>query len=209
MRLGYARPPSTPAIVADAIVPSVGLYHAPGDAEPADSLDNPTWEGLPGVYLVMQQWGDWLEVQVSMRPNESTAWIRAADVSIRQTQFRIVVNISQRSLVAYNGATPFLETQVAVGTGSTPTPTGNYFVDGTVQVTDPTGPYGAYQMSVAAFSDVHYSFGGGIGQIALHGTNNPALLGMPASNGCVRMTNEAITVLANTAPPGTPVTIIA
>ena len=76
-------------------------------------------------------------------------------------------------------------------------------------MSDPTGPYGAYQMSVAAFSDVYYSFGGGIGQIALHGTNDPALLGTPASHGCVRMTNEAITQLANTAPPGTPVTIIA
>ena len=52
LRLGYARPPSSPAMVADAIVPTVGLYNAPGDAEPADSLDNPTWEGLPGVYLV-------------------------------------------------------------------------------------------------------------------------------------------------------------
>lgn len=209
LRLGYARPPSSPAVVADAIVPSVGLYNAPGDAEPADTLDNPTWEGLPGVYLVMQQWEDWLEVQIPMRPNESTAWIRKADVSIRQTPYRIVVNVSERRLVAYDGATPILETQVAVGAGSTPTPLGNYFVDGTVQVSDPTGPYGAYQMSVAAFSDVHYSFGGGIGQIALHGTNNPALLGTPASNGCVRMTNEAITMLANTAPPGTPVTIIA
>ncbi len=90
---------------------------------------------------------------------------------------------------------------MAVGTGSTPTPTGNYFVDGTVQVPDPSGPYGAYQMSVAAFSDVHYSFGGGIGQIAIHGTNDPALLGTPASNGCVRMTNDDITLLANAAPP--------
>ena len=209
LRLGYARPPSSPAVVADAIVPTVGLYNAPGDPEPADTLDNPTWEGLPGVYLVQQEWGDWLEVQVSMRPNESTAWIRKADVSIRQTQFRILINLSDRRLVAYDGAQPILDTTVAVGTGSTPTPTGNYFVDGTVAVADPSGPYGAYQMSVAAFSDVHYSFGGGIGQIALHGTNNPALLGTPASNGCVRMTNEDITLLANAAPTGTPVQITA
>ncbi len=207
LRLGYARPPSSPAIVADAIVPSVGLYNAPGDAEPADSLDNPTWEGLAGVYLVQQEWGDWLEVQVSMRPNESTAWIRKADVSLRQTQYRIVISLSERRLVAYDGATQILDTAVAVGTGSTPTPTGNYFVDGTVQIPDPSGPYGAYQMSVAAFSNVHYSFGGGIGQIAIHGTNNPALLGTPASNGCVRMTNEDITLLANSAPSGTPVQI--
>jgi len=209
LRLGYARPPSSPALVADAVVPTVGLYNAPGDAEPADTLDNPTWEGLPGVYLVMQQWNDWLEVQIPMRPNESTAWIRAADVSLRQTPYRIVVNVSERRLIAYEGATPFLDTTVAVGAGSGPTPTGNFFVDGTVKVLDPTGPYGAYQMSVAAFSDVYYSFGSGIGQIALHGTNDPALLGTPASHGCVRMTNDAITQLANTAPPGTPVTILA
>jgi len=208
LRLGYARPPSSPALVADAIVDSVGLYNAPGDAEPADSLDNPTWEGLPGVYLVQQQWGDWLEVQIPMRPNESTAWIKKSDVTIRQTPYRIVVDIAERRLIAYEGATVILDTTVAVGAGSTPTPTGNYFIDGTVQVSDPSGPYGAYQMSVAAFSNVHYSFGGGIGQIALHGTNNPALLGTPASNGCVRMTNDDITLLATVAPPGTPVQIV-
>ncbi|MEA2717842.1 MAG: hypothetical protein QOI99_2159 [Actinomycetota bacterium] len=208
LRLGYARPPAMPAKVADAVVPTVGLYNAPGDAEAADSLDNPTWEGLPGVYLVQQEYGDWLEVQIPMRPNESTAWIRKADVSIRQTQYRIVVNVSERRLVAYDGPTPFLDTTVAVGASSGPTPRGNFFVDGTVPIDDPTGPYGAYQMSVAAFSDVYQTFGGGIGQIALHGTNDPALLGTPASHGCVRMTNEAITLLANTAPPGTPVQII-
>jgi lipoprotein-anchoring transpeptidase ErfK/SrfK len=209
LRLGYARPPASPAVVADAIVPTVGLYNAPGDPEPADALDNPTWEGLPGVYLVQQEYGDWLEVQIPMRPNESTAWIKKADVSIRQTQYRIQISLSQRRLIAYDGASAILDTTVAVGTGSTPTPTGNYFVDGTVQVPDPDGPYGAYQMSVAAFSDVHYSFGGGIGQIAIHGTNNPALLGTPASNGCVRMTNDDITLLAHSAPPGTPVQISA
>lgn len=208
LRLGYARPPSSPAVVADAIVPEVGLYSAPGDPEPAETLDNPTWEGLPGVYLVQQEWGDWLEVQVPMRPNGSTAWIRKSDVSLRQTQHRIVVILSERRLIAYDGAQPFLDTTVAIGAGRTPTPTGNYYVDGTVQVADPTGPYGAYQMSVAAFSDVHHSFGGGIGQIAIHGTNDPALLGTPASNGCVRMTNEDVTLLANAAPPGTPVQIL-
>lgn len=209
LRLGYARPPAYPAVVADAVVPTVGLYNAPGDPEPAGTLDNPTWEGLPGVYLVMQEWGDWLEVQVSMRPNESTAWIKRSDVSLRHSRHRIVVDLSDRRLVAYDGDRPILDTTVAIGAGSTPTPTGNYFVDGTVKVADPTGPYGAYQMSVAAFSDVHETFGGGIGQIAIHGTNNPALLGTPASNGCVRMTNDDITVLANTAPVGTPVQIVA
>ena len=208
LRVGQARPPAFPATVADARGGSIALYNAPGDAAPGDVLDNPTWEGLPLVFLVQQQAGDWLEVQVSMRPNEATAWVRAADVTLREVAYRIVVDTGAKRLTAYSRQGVFLDVPVAVGTGSTPTPTGNYFLDGAVKVPYDDGPYGAYQLSVAAFSNVHYSFGGGIGQIAIHGTNNPALIGTPASNGCVRMTNDDVTQLALTVPVGTPVQIV-
>jgi lipoprotein-anchoring transpeptidase ErfK/SrfK len=208
LRLGYAHPPPNPAQVADAIVPKVGLYSAPGDPEPAEFANNPTWEGLPGVYLVMQSSGDWLEVQVSMRPNESTAWIKASEVTVRQTPYRIFIDTGALRLVAYDGAKPFLDTKVAVGTGDSPTPTGNYFVDGRVSGLDPGGPYGTHQVSVAAFSNVYSTFGGGVGQIAIHGTNDPAKLGTPASHGCVRMLNDDIAKLADMVPDGTPVQIV-
>jgi lipoprotein-anchoring transpeptidase ErfK/SrfK len=208
LRLGYAHPPPSPALVADAIVPKVGLYSAPGDPEPAEFADNPTREGLPGVYLVMQSAGEWMEVQVSMRPNESTAWIKASDVTVRPTPYRIYIDTGARRLVAYDGAKPVLDTQVAVGTGGTPTPTGNFFVDGRVGGLDPAGPYGTHQVSVAAFSNVLSTFGGGVGQIAIHGTNDPGKLGTPASHGCVRMTNDDIATLADMVPDGTPVQIV-
>ena len=208
LRLGYAHPPSTPAVVADAIGPKVGLYSSPDEPEPAEFANNPTWEGLPGVFLVMQTAGDWLEVQVSMRPNESTAWIKASEVTLRETSYRIFIDTNARRLVAYDGANVVLDTQVAVGTGSTPTPTGSYFVDGRVGGLDPGGPYGTHQISVAAFSNVHKTFGGGIGQIAIHGTNDPSKLGTPASNGCVRMTNDDVAKLADMVPEGTPVQIV-
>ena len=152
----------------------------------------------------MQRAGDWLEVQVSMRPNESTAWIKASEVTLRETSYRIFVDTNARRLVAYDGATPVLDTTVAVGTGSTPTPTGNYFVDGRVGGLDPGGPYGTHQISVAAFSNVHKTFGGGVGQIAIHGTNDPSKLGTPASNGCIRMTNDDVAKLADMVPRGHP-----
>ena len=208
LRVGQARPPAFPAMAADAVVDPVPLYSAPGDAEPGDVLDNPTWEGLPVVFLVQQQMGDWLEVQISMRPNEGTAWVRASDVSVRQVPYRIVVDTVAKRLTAYSRQGAFLDVPVAVGTGSTPTPTGSYFLDGAVKVPNDDGPYGAYQLSVAAFSNVHYSFAGGVGQIAIHGTNNPALIGTPASNGCVRMTNDDVTLLAHSVPVGTPVEIV-
>ena len=49
---------------------------------------------------------------------------------------------------------------------------------------------------------------GGIGQIAMHGTNHPNLLGQAISNGCVRMDNTVITQMADLAPAGTPVEVL-
>ncbi len=208
LRVGFAPPAPSPATVADAIGERVPLYGAPGDPEPEEWLDNPTWEGLPVLFLVHGRQGEWLNVQVSIRPNQATVWVRESDVTLRQVPYRVVVDVDARSLTAYDGDRVMLEARVAPGASSTPTPRGDFFVDGIVALDDTTGPYGSHQISVAAFSDVHFSFGGGIGQIALHGTNNPALIGTPASNGCVRMTNADISALATVLPLGTPVRIV-
>ena len=96
LRRGVARPISSPATVADVKGSEIGLYSTPGQAVADDSFDNPTWEGLPLVFLVQQRPGDWLEVQLNTRPNQTTAWVRAADVSLRQVTHRIVVSLASR-----------------------------------------------------------------------------------------------------------------
>jgi lipoprotein-anchoring transpeptidase ErfK/SrfK len=208
LRRGVARPIVAPAMVADVKGATIGLHSAPGQALADESADNPTWEGLPLVFLVQQVQGDWLEVQLNSRPNQTTAWVRASEVTIRQVKHRIVVNLASRSLTVYDGTTPVMEAEVAIGTPSTPTPRGNYYVDGAVRTPDPSGVYGPFQVSVAAFSEVLMSFGTGVGQIALHGTNAPGLIGTAASNGCLRMNNADITRLANTVEIGAPVQIV-
>jgi len=207
LRRGVARPISSPATVADVKGSKIGLYSTPGQPEADEAFDNPTWEGLPLVFLVQQRQGDWLEVQLNTRPNQTTAWVRAADVSLRQVTHRIVVSLASRSLTVYDGQTPVMEAAVAIGDPTTPTPRGNYYIDGAVRTPDPSGVYGPYQVSVAAFSEVLMSFGSGVGQIAFHGTNAPSLVGSAVSNGCLRMKNADITRLANTVEIGTPVQI--
>lgn len=206
-RYGIARPVSLPATVADAAVARVGLYEDMGQAESPESLRNPTREGLPLVFLVQQSIGAWLEVQVPVRPNMGTAWIKAADVTLRQVPYRIVVDVNAQRLSAYQLGEKVLEADVATGLAGTPTPTGTFYLDGIVQVEQADGPYGPYQLSVAAFSTVFTSFGGGNGQIAIHGTNSPGRIGAPASAGCVRMNNDDITRLASFVRSGTPVEI--
>ena len=207
LRRGVARPVSSPATIADVTGSTIGLYSTPGQAEADDTFDNPTWEGLPLVFLVQQRQGDWLEVQLNTRPNQTTAWVRAADVSLRQVSHRIVVSLADRSMTVYDGQMPIMQAPVAIGTPSTPTPRGNYYIDGAVRTPDPGGVYGPFQLSVAAFSEVLMTFGSGVGQIAMHGTNAPSLIGSDVSNGCLRMNNADITRLANTVEIGTPVQI--
>ncbi len=207
LRRGVARPISSPATIADVKVAHIGLYSTAGQAEPDDSFQNPTWEGLPLVFLVQQRQGDWLEVELNSRPNNTTAWVRTADVSLRTTTQRIVVSLADRSLTVYDGQAVVMQAPVAVGTSATPTPRGNFYIDGAVRTPDPGGVYGPYQLSIAAFSEVLMTFGTGIGQIAMHGTNAPSLIGSAVSNGCVRMNNADVTRLANSVAIGTPVQI--
>lgn len=195
--------------VADALGPSVSLFSEPGvPYEPKPALANPTHEGLPVVFLVLEEQGDWLKVRVSSRPNNLVLWVQRSEVALRTVPNRVVVEVGAHRVTVYHGDDVLLQEPVAVGTARTPTPLGDFFVDGIVPLRE-GGPYGTGQVSVAGFSDVLQSFGGGVGQIAMHGTNRPQLLGQNVSNGCVRMSNDSINRVMMLAPLGTPVTVVA
>ena len=73
----------------------------------------------------------------------------------------------------------------------------------------PSGAYGPLLISLGIFSNDLNSFGGSVPKIALHGTNNPSLMGQYASNGCIRVRNEIITQIAGLVQPGSKVVITA
>jgi lipoprotein-anchoring transpeptidase ErfK/SrfK len=201
-------PQAQPFEVAHAAVSSVPLYDAPGGMA-YHSLPNPTHEGFPLALAVREHRSDgWLRVSVPMRPNGSQAWVSMSDVYIRQVPNMVVVDLASRQLVVLEGGTyrEVFRAPVAVGTDSTPTPTGEFYIDGT-QDLEGGGAYGSRILSVAGFSEVYESFGSGNGQIAIHGTNQPGYIGQPVSNGCVRMYDSDVDTLASLAPVGTPVSI--
>jgi lipoprotein-anchoring transpeptidase ErfK/SrfK len=205
-------PPVHSFEAADAVVSAVKLYDAPGATAPTSFLPNPTAEQVPLAFLVKAHGpAGWLQVQFARRPNESTAWIHAEDVSLRRVDNRIVIERQARQLTVYRGDSDevLFQAPVATGTSKTPTPLGNFFIDIVVKLTNTTGVYGPFQLSVAAFSDVLQTFDGGPAQIAIHGTNRPDLIGKFVSNGCVRLNNRDITALQPLVPVGTPVQIVA
>lgn len=195
-------------LVADAAVPEVSIYESPLDWEPVDTMSNPTHEGVLLIFSVLSQEGGWLNVRLPKRPNDSTGWIKASEVRIRKVPNRIVVDRSEHTLLALRGDEVLMEMAVGVGLANTPTPLGNFYVDISVPFQNTGGPYGAFMLSVAGYSEVLTNFGGGNGQIAIHGTNNRGSVGINSSNGCLRLYNEDILELKDLAPTGTPVEII-
>jgi lipoprotein-anchoring transpeptidase ErfK/SrfK len=208
----FPQAPAPPSgyLAADAVVPAVAYFTNVGDPQPAGVATNPTINGGPLVFRVLEDKGDWLHVEISKRPNGTTGWIQRTDVALREVANRVVVALGARKLSVFNGDQQLvMETTVAIGRPSAPTPVGSFFIEGSFPTGSSGGAYGVLILTVSAFSDVYQTFAGGIGQIGIHGTNAPQLLGQAVSHGCVRMTNADVTQLNQLAPPGTPVDIVA
>jgi lipoprotein-anchoring transpeptidase ErfK/SrfK len=195
------------AIVAEARVPAVAVYRTPHAKRPVMTLRNPNAHGARLVFLVKSRRAGWERVYLPMRPNGSTGWIRDRQVDLAANPYRVTVSLHARHLTVTKAGRKFLSAPVGVGKSVTKTPTGTYFVVELLEQTNPSGVYGPFAFGLSAYSNVLYSFGGGPGQIGLHGTNEPGALGSDVSHGCIRVANTTITRLARVLPLGTPVII--
>jgi lipoprotein-anchoring transpeptidase ErfK/SrfK len=182
----------------------VAIYAAP-DGAVTETLTNPQPTGAPLVFLVAATKGSWLQVHLAQRPNGSTGWIKADAVTLSNLDYSLTVSTEQRTLELSKNGTMVKTFSVATGTGGTPTPHGSFYL---TELLAPTNSgYGPYAFGLSAFSDALTSFGGGPGQIGLHGTDDAASIGTAASHGCIRLSNPDITELAGLLPLGTPITI--
>jgi lipoprotein-anchoring transpeptidase ErfK/SrfK len=194
-------------LVAEAAVARVPVFPQPEGGNPFVRLERQGIFGEPRVFLVQEERGDWLRALLPMEPNGSEGWIRARDVTLSEHSYRIRVDITARRLTVFEDDRVVLRQTVAVGTPGAPTPTGLFFTTVLAKPDDPSGPYGRFAYGLSAYSEVYEEFAGGDGQVAIHGTNAPSLIGQAVSHGCIRMENSAITRLARLVPLGTPVRI--
>jgi lipoprotein-anchoring transpeptidase ErfK/SrfK len=149
----------------------------------------------------------WLEVRLPGRPNGHTGWIRKAGTARSVTNWHIVVSPTRRRVTVYLYGRPTRVFSAVVGKPSTPTPTGQFFVEEAIALR-PTDVGAPFALALSARSNVLQEFAGGPGQIALHGLSNVGgVLGTAVSHGCVRLADTAIRWLAARIGPGVPVTI--
>jgi len=148
----------------------------------------------------------WYRVQLPIKPNGVTGYVRAAAVRTGRVRSRVVVDLSARRLTLYRKGRPVLRTSVAVGSSATPTPLGRYYVNQRLIPADASGPFGPAAIGISAHSTVLTTWTQG-GPIAIHGTNEPWSIGHAVSNGCIRVRNAVLRRLFRVTPAGTPVTI--
>lgn len=203
----WSVPPETAVATTDGAIPGSA---APGEAP--DMTVPASWFGYPSVLPVIGQTPGWLEVRLAQRPNESTTWVPAGDVTLSTTPYRLVLDLSTEHLAVYDAGQEILNFPAGIGTPDDPTVTGSYFI--TMKVPPPDPGYGPFVLVTSAHSDAITDWeGSGDAIIAIHGpidAYDDSLIGTTGaqiSHGCVRLHDADLAQLAMI-PPGTPLDIL-
>jgi lipoprotein-anchoring transpeptidase ErfK/SrfK len=152
----------------------------------------------------------WVRVALPSRPNGRTGWVSADRVALARTRWRVVVDVSDRTVALLRAGRLVLRVRAVVGAPGTPTPTGRFAVYEKARQADAHGFLGPWALHLTAHSEVLDDYGGGPGRVAIHGRDGASLrdpLGSAASHGCVRIDDGAVSLLARRLPVGAPVTI--
>jgi lipoprotein-anchoring transpeptidase ErfK/SrfK len=210
-RSAVVRAGSANVTVAAVVRSTSRAYRRPG-ARPFAQFGRLNVNGFPTVFRVLStvRGADcaprWLRVQLPIKPNGVTGYVRANAVTTGHVHSRVLVDLSAKRLTLFVNGRRVLATTVAVGSPATPTPTGRYYVNQRLIPQDPGGPYGPAAIGISAYSNVLTGWAQG-GPIAIHGTDEPWSIGHAVSNGCIRVRNPVLRRLFKVTPAGTPVLI--
>jgi lipoprotein-anchoring transpeptidase ErfK/SrfK len=146
------------------------------------------------------------ELAVPYGATGATGWIPLRGLKQRSTSLLVDVDLSRHRLVVERRGQVLFGTRAAIGSPSSPTPTGRYFV--TDRVPFPSGgALGTYAFGISGIQPNLPAGWSGGNQLAIHGTNDPASIGRSVSAGCVRVPAAALRRLIPLLHLGTPVVI--
>jgi hypothetical protein len=170
-----------------------------------------TWFGVQSVLPVVATRPGWVEVRLAQRPNGSTAWLPARDVTLSRTHYFITINLATMRLTLYFANRKVFSARASIGTLTDPTPTGHFFVAFTQPIPQPNPGYGPFILVTSAHSQaIGDRAGSGDALIGIHGPlGDDGLIGTACariSPGCIRLHVSALLKLRDV-PPGTPINI--
>jgi len=196
--------------VAEALDPHLVVRDAAsGSAEEVATLT--ASEAVSGriICLVVQQVGDWVEVELPTGPAGRTGWVARDDVALSRHRFRIEVARGARTLTLYTGSVVALSTPISLGPDAPPAGE-RLFITELVQPPDAAGAYGAYAYGLSGAANDAAAYAAGRGVVAVHAVNDPSVLGADAPAGSIGVAPDIMTRMADTIglPLGTPVDVV-
>jgi L,D-transpeptidase catalytic domain len=187
----------------------VTVHAAPGGPVIADlpgttPLGSPTWLWV----VATARHGRWGRVVLPLRPNGRTGWIDLRTVRTERTQVWVRASLRDRRIWLMRGSQSLATFSAAIGAPGTSTPIGRFSVTDRVLTGDPNGPFGWFAFGLSGHQpNLPPQWAGG-DQLAIHGTDDPASIGTPASHGCLRVSAQALVRLRRTLQLGMPVVIM-
>jgi lipoprotein-anchoring transpeptidase ErfK/SrfK len=200
-------------VAAQSVVATIAPAGAPASrvaGGPATGQVPGQWLGAASVLPVISQQPGWVEVRLAQRPNESTAWVPAADVSLASDSYHVVIDLRTTHLQLYDGGQVVANFPAGIGIPAAPTPTGRFFV--ALFARPPSTGYGQFVMVTSAHSNTISDWEqSGDAIVAIHGSlGSDAAIGTTGarvSHGCIRLHDTDLTRLREV-PAGTPIDIV-
>jgi lipoprotein-anchoring transpeptidase ErfK/SrfK len=193
------------------VLTSAAVRRAPAQEAVVAKVGNQTPEGTTNIVLVYghAERGAgklWVQVRVPSRPDDAQGWVpRSVLGGYRPVGTRLVVDRRSLTATLWRGERRIFRARVGVGTASTPTPSGDFYVRNELhKYSSPF--YGPVAFGTSARSATLTDWPAG-GFVGIHGTNRPDLIPGRISHGCIRMSNADILRLARLMPVGTPLTV--
>jgi lipoprotein-anchoring transpeptidase ErfK/SrfK len=181
----------------------VGVRAQPGGAVVA-RLGPKTEFGSPTVLPVVRRRGSWIGVLTTALPNGQIGWISASAALVPfRTYYRIDASLRRREIVVRRAGQVVQRFPIAIGSPTTPTPTGRFAVTDKLLTTNAASPYGCCILALSA-TQAHTPQGwGGGDRVAIHATNLPETIGTAASLGCMRAPADEVRRAVDRVPLGT------
>ncbi|MGH3008591.1 MAG: L,D-transpeptidase [Gaiellaceae bacterium] len=201
-----SRVADVPDLVARPLHASVVLHAAPGGRALVRVGPRSVFGG-PVAFGVVGARGKWLRVTSEALPNEHYGWVeRGRDVSVRADRWALHAFLARHVLIVLHDGHVARSIPVAIGTASSPTPTGRFAVAEKLPGSGFASVYGCCILGLTAHQP-HPPAGWSTSRayfIAIHGGSG---IGAAVSAGCLHASEADLRFLMRWIPLGTAIRI--
>ena len=153
---------------------------------PEEQLNSPTW--VP----VIANKGDWAHILLPTRPNGASGWVNTAGGAVESAEnnYKVKVDLSEFSLTVFHNGEQTHQYTIGIGKPKHPTPTGRSYI--IASVLEQKNDYSDIILPLSVHSDTLKTYGGGPGTVGIHTWPDNSFLKQRNSDGCVRVTPQAL-----------------